>query len=80
MTRSLARRPLGFLSAWLTECPGPAIEHVDRSKGPGEPFAFDDRRLTRSLVMASFLVAGKLLQDAEGHEEASDEMEPKKFR
>ena len=77
VTRSLRRKPLGFLSAWLTECPGPEAEHFERSKGPGEPFAFEDRCFARSLVMASFPVEGKLLQDAEGHKEGTDEMEPK---
>ena len=79
VTRALGRKPLGFLAAWLMECPGPADERFQMSQGPGEPFALDDRRHGRSLVMVSCPIGGKLLQDAEGHGEASDEMEPERF-
>ena len=79
VTRSLNRKPLGFLAAWLMECPGPADAHFATSQGPGEPFPLEDRRHARNLVMATCLVGGKLLQDGECHGEASDEMEPKRF-
>ena len=59
VTRSMNRRPLGFLGAWLNSCPGPPREHFDLSVNPSrrdppedgdEAFSFDERRHARDLL------------------------------
>ena len=54
--RSMNRRPLGFLGAWLERCPGPQREHFamsinpsrrDPPEGGDEAFPFMVRRLAR---------------------------------
>ena len=58
VTRSMNRRPLGFLGAWLNRCPGPPREHFELSINPSrrdppeggdEAFSFTERRLARDL-------------------------------
>ena len=57
--RSMKRRPLGFLGAWLEHCPGPQQEHFELSVNPSrrnppaggdEAYPFMARRCARDLL------------------------------
>ena len=57
--RSMRRRPLGFLGAWLERCPGPEREHFalsvhpsrrDPPEGGDEAFSFMARCLARDVL------------------------------